>query len=68
MRKVLFEIAILLHPSAEEARTGKSSEVLVMPKYILAQSQEGATLLAAREIPESHLDKLDRIEVAVRPF
>ncbi len=68
MKKVLFEVAIVLHPSSEELKTDKSSELLMAPKFIMAQSQEAATILAGRMIPEDHLDKLDRVEIAVRPF
>ena len=68
MKKALYEVAILLHPTQDEVKAGKSSEIILNPRFMLAQSQEAATILAAREIPDTHLDKLDRIEVAVRPF
>ncbi len=66
--KSLFEIAILLHPSHEDEKVGKSTELLVKPNYILAQDQAAATIMAARQIPDEAIDKLDRVEVAVRPF
>lgn len=62
----IFEYAILLHPSCDD-KVGKT-EMLVAPTYVLANDQAAATILAARKIPEEHLDKLDRVEVAVRPF
>jgi hypothetical protein len=68
MRKTLFEMALLLHPTADEIKAGKDTVVLVEPKQFLASDQQTATILASREIPEEHLDKLDRVEVAVRPF
>jgi hypothetical protein len=65
MRKTLFEIAVLLHPDDD---SNESTQILVNPTYILASDTNAATILAAREIPEDCLDKLDRVEVAVRPF
>jgi hypothetical protein len=64
----LFEFAIILHPTEDQANEGVSSKLLVAPKFVLAKDQAAATLLAAREIPDDCLDKLDRVEVAVRPF
>lgn len=68
MHKKLFEMAILCHTTHDEDKAGKSTEIIVAPKYILATDQGTATILAAREIPEEYLEKLDRVEVAVRPF
>lgn len=68
MRKTIFEVAILLHPTEDESKNGVSSMLLVRPKHILATNQHEATLLAAREIPDDYLERLDRIDVAVRPF
>ncbi len=68
MKKRIFQYAILLHPTEAELDAGKSTLLLVNPTYLLANDQNSATILAARKIPEEHLDKLDRIEVAVKPF
>lgn len=61
----LFEYAVVLHP--EEGEKGKS-ELIVDVTRVLASDQSAATLLAARAIPEEHVDDLSRIEVIVRPF
>ena len=42
--------------------------VIVDRKTILAKSEEQVRVIAAREIPDEHMDKLDLIVVAVRPF
>jgi hypothetical protein len=42
--------------------------LLVSPKFVLAKSDKEVAMRAAREIPETHLDKLDQVEVCVRPF
>lgn len=65
----IFEFAILRHPMPDNPNDKPLPSVLVQePKYILAQDQQQATILAAREIPEESLDKLEEVEIAVRPF
>lgn len=68
----LFEFAILYHPmqTKEDADKGvrPNSEIVVDVTRVLAKDVNEVTLLAARKIPENLLDKLDRVEVAVRPF
>lgn len=64
----IFQFAILLHPTSKEREEGKSSELIVPVTTVVAPDQNGATLQAGRAIPANYLDKLDRLEVAVRPF
>lgn len=68
MKKTIFYYAILLQPTADEAKAGKSTEMLVPPTAILAHELSSATIIAGRAIPEAHLENLDRVEVAVTPF
>ena len=64
----LFEYAIVFNPNEAEKKEGVKGTLILAPKYVLGDSVGTVTMLAAREIPESYLDKLDRVEVAVRPF
>lgn len=68
----LFDMAILFHPAQTEDEVKRGvrakSAVLVAPKTILAADDKEAAVLAAREVPQSHLDQLDRVEILVRPF
>jgi hypothetical protein len=64
----LFQFAIILHPTPKEAEQGKASQLIVEVTTILAKDPSMAAMLAGRAIPQEHLDKLDRLEVAVRPF
>jgi hypothetical protein len=65
----LFEYVMILHPSEKEQEDGKQSTLLNGGvEHVLANDERAALMLAGRHIPEEHLDKLDRIEVAVRPF
>ena len=64
----VFQYVIIIHPTQKEKEDGKASEILIPITTVLAPDQNGAALLAGRAIPENYLDKLNRIEVAVRPF
>jgi len=67
----LFDIAALFHPKpkkvGEETVTEKST-LIVEPKTIVAGTKEEAAMLAARALPESHQDKLDQVELVIRPW
>lgn len=68
MQKV-FEYVIILHPTEKEAEAGAQSQLLNGGiEHVLASDERSAVLMAGRHIPEEHLDKLDRMEVAIRPF
>lgn len=64
----LFEYAIIFKPNAKETEKGVEAKLIVSPKTLLADSQQNALLLAAREIPKEYLTKLNQVEVAIRPF
>lgn len=64
----LFEYAIIQKPTKDEASAGAGDKLIVKPDYLVAKDQATANILAARKIPDDLLDKLDRVEVAVRPF
>lgn len=68
----LFEYAIVHNPKptkdAQGNDTTKPATLLVEPKHILARDEKEVAMRGAREIPDTHLDKLDEVEVLVRPF
>lgn len=68
----LFEYAVLYHPKPSKAQldagTTPKSEVLLEPKSCLATSKDQVAILAARAVPQEFVDKLDEIEIIVRPF
>lgn len=78
MKGKLFQYAILFHPNtqASEILEGlqsgdverKPSEMLVQPKWIVAQSEDEVKILAARDIPAEYTSKVDQLELLVRPF
>lgn len=65
----LFEYVILHHPkSRKKDEPAKKSEILVDMKRVLVKDEQQAVILASRDIPETHLDKLEEVEIVVRPF
>jgi len=64
----LYQYAVILHPTEDEKKAGVVSKVIVDVTTVLAPNDNGAAMLAGRAIPEEYLAKIDRIEVAVRPF
>jgi hypothetical protein len=78
MRGKLFQFAILFHPNTsgshvlESLGTGSidtpPSELLVEPQTIVAVSEDEVRILAARKIPDNYTDKIDQIELLIRPF
>lgn len=64
----IFQYAVILNPTEKEAEEGIQAKLIVEVKTVLAADQNGAVVLAGRDIPAEYLDKLNRLEVAVRPF
>ena len=68
----LFEYAVLFHPKPEKDGAGKEipgkSVILRKPEQTLAGSADEVSILAARSIPEEYLDKLEDVEIVIRPF
>lgn len=68
----LFEVAIIHNPKATKDAQGndttKAASVLMEPKHILAKDEKEVAMRGARDIPDAYLDKLDEVEVLVRPF
>lgn len=65
----LFEYAILHHPIPEDmTKTPPPSVLLVEPTTTLAADEKGAFIVASRAIPEGFIDRLQELEIAVRPF
>lgn len=69
----LYEYAVLYHPRPVKTKEGEEekpqrSKLLVDVTRILANNEKEAAMIAARAIPEEYVDKLDRVEIALRPF
>ena len=68
----LYEYAVIYNPlpTKEQNDRGEKpkSELIVDVKRVLSNNDKEAMMLAARDIPEEYTDKLDRVEIALRPF
>jgi hypothetical protein len=64
----IYEYAVLFHPKYKKDDLPKRSEIVVDVTRVIAEKPEEVTMVAARSIPEAYLDKLDQVEIAVRPF
>jgi hypothetical protein len=68
----LYEYAVIFNPlpTKEQNERGEKpkAELIVDVKRVLSNSDKEAMMLAAREIPAEYTDKLDRVEIAMRPF
>ena len=68
----LFEYAIIhtpLHTKEQIDRGEVSKPALLVPiTAVLAKDLAQANMLAARAIPDTHMDKLDQLTIAVRDF
>ncbi len=64
----LYEFVALYHPKKKKGEEKQKSELIVDIQRVLADSEDEVKILAARAIPEEYADKLDRVELAVRPF
>lgn len=68
----LYEYAVIYNPiqTKEQREAGERprSELLVPITTILCHDDKEANMIAARSIPQEFVDKLDRVDIAVRPF
>ena len=69
MEKVkLFQYAAIYYPTKEEEKKGDKPKVVIEPATILAKDEGVAVLKVARSIPSEYEDKMDQIDIAIRPF
>lgn len=64
----LFEYCIIWHPTPEQAKEGRKTEIIRDVTRILAKSIEAASMAASMNIPVERKDDLDQIQVVLRPF
>lgn len=68
----IFQYAVIYHPlpTKEQQERGERprSEIVVPIESIVARDEKEVAMLASRSIPEKYADKLDRLEIAIRPF
>jgi len=69
----LFEYAVLYHPKTKKDAAGnemetKKSILVIAPTQILASNDKEVGMIAARGLADEYLDKLEDVEILIRPF
>lgn len=68
----LYEFAAVHHPKATKDAQGNDTTpkdaLVVEVTRVLAGSDKEVAILAARQIPDNFIDRLDEVEVVIRPF
>lgn len=65
----LFEYAVFKDEKLDkDGEVVEAAVVLVAPITVLAKDEKQVGIRAAKAIPETEMDNLDRIQVVVRPF
>lgn len=68
----LYQYAVLYTPiqTKDQADRGEKPKTVIVVdiKSVVANSDAEVGMLAARELPPEYADKLDQIQVAIRPF
>ena len=64
----LFQYVIIFTPSEKEEKDGVRSKLLVDVTNVLSSDEKSVAILAARQIPEDYLERLDQVNIAIRPF
>lgn len=68
----LFDYAVVYHPKPKKDQSGneipQQSELIVPVTQVLAVSQDVVGMMAVKKIPDNYMDRLEDIEVVIRPF
>lgn len=69
----LFEYAVIYHPKEKKDAAGnpletKKSIVVQDITRVLAGSDKEVAMLATKSIPDEYNDKVDDVEIVIRPF
>lgn len=64
----VFQYVIFLNPKNDNEGPSERPRILVDQKTVLASSERQAGIIASRDIPEDVIDRLEEVEIVVRPF
>lgn len=68
----LYEYAVLFTPlqTRDQLERGEKpkTEIIVAITSVVAGNDKECQMVASRSIPEKYQDKLDQVEIAIRPF
>lgn len=64
----LFQFAIIFREVDKDNKPTGKGKIIQEPKSVLAADEKAVLLQAAKLIPEEYSDKLEQIDIAIRPF
>lgn len=64
----LYEYAVIYTPPKQKDEPQGRAVLVVDVKRVLAETDAEVSILAARAIPDEYTDKLDNVQIAIRPF
>jgi len=70
-KQKLFQFAVIYHEKVDRGQNKKDeikSKLIIQPDTVLAIDEKVALLQIAKKIPDSYADKLQDVEILLRPF
>ena len=64
----LFQYAVILRPTTKQRKKDVKSKLIVKTTEILAETEQLAILQIVRVLPKEYEEKLDRLDILIRPF
>lgn len=62
----LYQYAAFYTPS--DKNSVELPQIIIEPTAVLAEDEKTIAIIAARTLPEKYMDKLNQVEIIVRPF
>ncbi len=65
----LYEYAIIWHPTKKQQEEQETkAKLIVEPTTILAKDENSVLMTASMSIPVEYKDKLEQVDIVIRPF
>lgn len=64
----LYQFAIFYVPTKEETKEGVNPSMIVDLTTVLARDEKEVLIRASKLISDNYMQKLDRVQIVVRPF
>ena len=64
----LFQYAIFFVPTEKEVKDGIKATMIKEITTVLAKNDQEVLIIASRQISDVYMDKLNQVQIVVRPF
>jgi hypothetical protein len=68
MEYLVYEYLIIHRPKAKKDEDQLRPELIQGLRTAIASSEQEVLIMASRQIPERYQNKLDEVDIAIRPF